>query len=479
MPKLTVQGFGEFEVAQGKRLVKALVEDAGTDQLHACGGNSRCTTCRVRFLDGEPDRITQAENETLTARGVTEAGLAHLRSLPRLRRLDLTGCQAVGREGLRALAELPALEHLVLSRTDVRDLRPLEGAHALKSLAVNHSGKFAGAGLAGLKSLERLELSCIRGSMGNAGLAEIGELRRLRELDLSHCDKVTDEGLLHLAGLTELRRLSLYGLHKVTTPGFNAVLPHLEQLEELDLGFCWWHEGHGMRFPPRLRRLDLRESKRIVDEVIVGLPKGELVALNLHYCHELTDLSLEALRGLERLEELDLGSIRSLTDSGLEAVATLRGLRVLDASDNDHFTDAGLAQLGALESLESLSLWHTEGLTGERAGWLASLTRLRTLNLADCAGFDDAGLAHLEGLGQLTELYLDHTGVTGAGLAALAGLPLRELTLTGCGAVTDDDLAALASLSSLRYLSLLECPALTDAAVAALQDALPDCRIAR
>lgn len=75
MPKLTVEGIGEFEVAAGKRLVKALVEDAGTDQLHACGGNSRCTTCRVRFLAGEPDQITQAEQETLTARGVTEAGV--------------------------------------------------------------------------------------------------------------------------------------------------------------------------------------------------------------------------------------------------------------------------------------------------------------------------------------------------------------------------------------------------------------------
>ena len=61
MPKLTVQGVGEFEIESGKRLVKALVEDAGTDQLHACGGQSKCTTCRIKFIEGEPDRITQAE----------------------------------------------------------------------------------------------------------------------------------------------------------------------------------------------------------------------------------------------------------------------------------------------------------------------------------------------------------------------------------------------------------------------------------
>ena len=75
MPKLNVQGVGEFEVASGTRLVKALVDDAKTDQLHACGGNSRCTTCRVKFVEGEPDKMTEAEKETLRARGVTEPGV--------------------------------------------------------------------------------------------------------------------------------------------------------------------------------------------------------------------------------------------------------------------------------------------------------------------------------------------------------------------------------------------------------------------
>ena len=75
MPKLTVEGVGEFEVPDGKRLVQALAEEAGTDQLHACGGHARCTTCRVRFIAGEPDRMTEAEKETLQARGITDPGI--------------------------------------------------------------------------------------------------------------------------------------------------------------------------------------------------------------------------------------------------------------------------------------------------------------------------------------------------------------------------------------------------------------------
>jgi ferredoxin len=70
MPKLTVENEGTFEVADNKRLVNALTEDAKIDQLHACGGNARCTTCRVEFVAGEPEQMTQAEKEVLTARGL-------------------------------------------------------------------------------------------------------------------------------------------------------------------------------------------------------------------------------------------------------------------------------------------------------------------------------------------------------------------------------------------------------------------------
>src|SRR3954452_19647359 len=70
MPKLKVEGFGEFEVPQGKRLVLALEDEAKVDQMHACGGNAKCTTCRVQFVSGEPEQMTQAEREVLAARGL-------------------------------------------------------------------------------------------------------------------------------------------------------------------------------------------------------------------------------------------------------------------------------------------------------------------------------------------------------------------------------------------------------------------------
>ncbi len=73
MPKVTV------EIANGvpksgafpsdKRLVLA-IEELGVHIGHRCGGNARCTTCRVEFLEGEPQVMTRAEYEKLNDQGL-------------------------------------------------------------------------------------------------------------------------------------------------------------------------------------------------------------------------------------------------------------------------------------------------------------------------------------------------------------------------------------------------------------------------
>jgi ferredoxin len=67
VPQLVVEGFGTYQVPDGTRLVRA-IEGNGVDILHRCGGNARCTTCRVQFIAGEPDRMTVAEHDRLVQR---------------------------------------------------------------------------------------------------------------------------------------------------------------------------------------------------------------------------------------------------------------------------------------------------------------------------------------------------------------------------------------------------------------------------
>ena len=76
MPKLTVENVGTFDVPDQKRPVLALEQDAKIDQLHACGGRARCTTCRVEFVSGEPPASTKAEQTVLAAKGLTGVRLS-------------------------------------------------------------------------------------------------------------------------------------------------------------------------------------------------------------------------------------------------------------------------------------------------------------------------------------------------------------------------------------------------------------------
>ncbi len=74
MPQVEIVNIEDRPTVQldsGRRLVLAL-EDAGVDILHRCGGNARCTTCRVEILSGDAGPMTEAE----TARLAREENLA-------------------------------------------------------------------------------------------------------------------------------------------------------------------------------------------------------------------------------------------------------------------------------------------------------------------------------------------------------------------------------------------------------------------
>ena len=89
---------------KGKRLVLALELDAGINQRRVCGGNARCTTCRVEFLEGEPERITVAERDVLAARGLSGVRLScqivcdHDMAVRAISRLAGSGRKDVGHE---------------------------------------------------------------------------------------------------------------------------------------------------------------------------------------------------------------------------------------------------------------------------------------------------------------------------------------------------------------------------------------------
>ena len=70
MPRITAEaatGTVAFEVEKGRKLVLCL-EDNGIDILHRCGGNAKCTTCRVEVLSGDPGEIGEPERAILATK---------------------------------------------------------------------------------------------------------------------------------------------------------------------------------------------------------------------------------------------------------------------------------------------------------------------------------------------------------------------------------------------------------------------------
>ena len=63
----TASGQIAFEAEEGRKLVLA-IEDHGIDILHRCGGNARCTTCRVEVLAGDPGEIRDPEKAILATK---------------------------------------------------------------------------------------------------------------------------------------------------------------------------------------------------------------------------------------------------------------------------------------------------------------------------------------------------------------------------------------------------------------------------
>ena len=103
MPHVTVEGEKTFEVEAGKKLVLA-IEDAGIDILHRCGGNAKCTTCRVEVLAGDPGEIGDAERNRLAM----ETGLAeNVRLSCQVRVIDDLKVRVVNQASVRGIPAGP------------------------------------------------------------------------------------------------------------------------------------------------------------------------------------------------------------------------------------------------------------------------------------------------------------------------------------------------------------------------------------
>jgi len=102
----TANGKVTIESEKGRKLVLA-IEDSGIDILHRCGGNARCTTCRVEILEGDPGPIGEAEHAILATK--TDLG-DHTRLSCQVRIIDNLHVRVINQASVRGLDAGPRPE---------------------------------------------------------------------------------------------------------------------------------------------------------------------------------------------------------------------------------------------------------------------------------------------------------------------------------------------------------------------------------
>jgi hypothetical protein len=142
--------------------------------------------------------------------GLTDADLAGLQGIKRLRSLRLCSEKKLTDAGTTTLKGLKELQLLDLSGTKITDagMANLEGLTDLRFLSLGVA-RITDAGLAPVERLKYLQTLSLQGTrISDAGLTHLEHLRFLRNLNLDGT-QVTDAGMVHLNGMSNLERLSL------------------------------------------------------------------------------------------------------------------------------------------------------------------------------------------------------------------------------------------------------------------------------
>ena len=249
---------------------KRVATDAGLAHIQKL---SRLKGLDIIFSDGRRvdlsivENLTELERLELRFLSISDADLSHLSKLVRLK--DLSICVSprpagsaplIGNAGLAYLEPLRGLESLVLDGTHVstEGLAHLRGMGRLRSLML---GGTRVTSLEPLKDLVGLEfLGLHQTPMTDSGLAPVARFSRLKHLGLG-ATPIGDAGLVHIGRSASLEYLDL-GRTKVTDAGM-AHLADLPALQTLDLWRTDVGDAGVIRLPafPRLKRLNLRVTK--------------------------------------------------------------------------------------------------------------------------------------------------------------------------------------------------------------------------
>ncbi len=169
--------------------------------------------------------LRNLEELTLWCDQITDAGIERIAALTKLKALHLGTCQ-MGDAGLARLAELKSLEKLTIRNSNitvagVNQLNSLVNLRELLIRAPKPDGTTLNIG--GLVNLQTLHIGLDRSSeFRDEDFNCLGKLTQLGDLQISPHKGIANSALRNLAGLNEVWRLSV-GSEKITDEGLTHI----------------------------------------------------------------------------------------------------------------------------------------------------------------------------------------------------------------------------------------------------------------
>lgn len=164
-------------------------------------------------------------------------------------------------------------------------------------------------------------------------LEAISKLLGLRDLNLSYCQLITENGVKHLESLKIIDSLTLLNCN--LTDGSLATIAQLP-LSELDLSFNNNITDAGIvHFAQNetLQIINLCGNRQITNNALISLKNCPLITLNLHACGFIDDEGLASIAQMEQLQSLQLYGCGKITPEGIMQLASLPKLEYLGTNN--------------------------------------------------------------------------------------------------------------------------------------------------
>ncbi|KAF3454840.1 hypothetical protein FNV43_RR05288 [Rhamnella rubrinervis] len=390
---------------------------------------------------------------------ITEKCLPPVLQLPHLEDLALEGCLGIDDDCLATLKHGgKAIKMINMSRCQNVSHMGLSsltnGSESLQKLVLAYGPAVTADLTKCLHSFSGLQSIKLDGCLVTcSGIRAIGNWRAsLKELSLSKCTGVTDEGLSFLVQThKELRKLDVTCCSKITYASIDSITISCTSLTSLRMESCSSVSKDAFVFIGQrcqlLEELDVTDNEIDNDGLKAISSCSKLCSLKLGICVNITDDGLTHVgNGCLKLKELDLYRCPGISDMGIAAIAQgCPALEMINIAYNNKITDLSLTSLSKCSSLKVLEIRGCPQVSSVGLSAIAMGCRqIAEVDIKKCYNIDDNAMLPLAKFSQnLKQINLSYCLVTDVGLLSLSSINrLQKMTILHLAGLTPNGLAA-------------------------------------